>query len=113
MKQRYTIVAHCFDRKGTLLSCATNSYEKTHPIQKYFAEKVGHSAKIYLHAEIAALLKAKDSKVHTMRVFRSGNNGQTLLAKPCPICMEALKAFGIRELYYTTNSGTTIKEVLC
>lgn len=106
MKQRYTIVAHCFDKKGNLLSCATNSYDKTHPLQKYFAEKVGHNEKIYLHAEIAAILRAKDRPIHRLHVFRYGANGETLLAKPCPVCTEAIKAFGIKEVYYSTNDNT-------
>jgi tRNA(Arg) A34 adenosine deaminase TadA len=105
MKQRYTIVAHCFDKRGNLLSCATNNYEKTHPLQKFFADKVGHHEKIYLHAEIAAILRAKDRQIHHIRIFRYGANGKTLLAKPCPICIEAIKAFGIKEVTYSTTNG--------
>lgn len=103
MKQRYMIVAHCYDKKGNIISSATNSYDKTHPLQKYFAEKVGHGEKIYLHAEVAAILRAKDRQVYRISVSRYGTNGETLLAKPCKICMEAIKAFGIKEVVYSTN----------
>lgn len=105
-KQRYTIVAHCLDKQNNILSCAANNYDKTHPLQKYFAEKVGHNERIYLHAEIAAILRAKDRQIHRIRVYRYGKDGQLLLAKPCPVCMEAIKAFGIKEVFYSTNEGT-------
>lgn len=109
-KQRYTMVAHCYDKRERLLSCATNNYDKTHPLQKYFAEKVGHNERIYLHAEIAAILRAKDRQIHRLRVFRYGANGELLLAKPCPVCMEAIKAFGIQILTYSTKNG---EETIC
>lgn len=110
-KQRYTIVAHCFDKRGLLLSCATNNYDKSHPLQKYFAEKAGQHERIYLHAEIGAILRAKDRQVHHIRVFRYGANGETLLAKPCPVCMEAIKAFGVKQLSYSSKDGVICEEI--
>ena len=108
MKQKHTITAKCFDKKGNLLSQATNSYVKTHPLQAYFASKVGHKEndasfkeKIYLHAEIWAIIKAGDKPIHRIEVERKGKSGQNLNAKPCPICMEAIKAFGIKQLAFT------------
>jgi tRNA(Arg) A34 adenosine deaminase TadA len=105
MNARVTIIAFCSDERGMLLSTASNSYVKTHPLQKYFAEKVGHPEKIYLHAEIAAILKCKDKKIHTIKIFRYGADGATMMAKPCPICMEAIKAFAIPEVIYSSNKG--------
>ena len=99
--KRYVIVAHAFDAKGRLISVATNSYEKTHPMQAYFAEKVGHSQRIFLHAEIQALLRCKDRKVHSLKVWRYGVDGTFRCAKPCPICMEAIKAFGVQQVWYS------------
>lgn len=104
-KQRYTIVAHCWDRRGILLSSATNNYEKTHPIQKYFAEKVGQNERIFLHAEIAALLRARDRRIYRIRVCRYGTDGELLLAKPCPVCYEAIKAYGVSVLEYSSKEG--------
>ena len=40
MKTKHTLVARCYDKKGRLLSEATNRYDKTHPIQAYFAARV-------------------------------------------------------------------------
>lgn len=105
MKQRYTIVAHCYDKRGILISCATNNYEKSHPLQKYFAERVGHNEKIYLHAEIAAILAAKGQPIHRIEISRFNKKGEISNAKPCPICMEAIQDFGIDKICYTTDRG--------
>jgi tRNA(Arg) A34 adenosine deaminase TadA len=102
-KARHSILAQCFDRKGKLLSSATNSYTKTHPIQKFFAEQVGHEAKIYLHAEIHAIIKAGDKQIYKIEIIRTGKNKQPLNAKPCAICQAAIKAYGISIVSYTTG----------
>lgn len=101
MSQQYYILAKCYDKRGKLLSTAFNSYKRTHPVQKYFAQRVGLEYKEYLHAEIAAILKAKDKKIYRISVERYGKDGQPLLAKPCPICQEAIKAYGIQVVEYT------------
>jgi hypothetical protein len=104
MKIRPVLTARCFDKKGRLLSTATNDYKKTHPIQKYFAERVGHNAKIFLHAEIAAIIKAGDVSIYKIVITRfSPKTHRALNAKPCPICQEAIKAYGIKLVSYTTG----------
>ena len=100
MKTRYTIKATCLSKQGKILSQEFNSYTKTHPLQKYFAEKVGHIGKEYLHAEIAAILKAGTKKIHTIKIVGWSSSGNKIEAKPCPICMEAIKTFGIKEVIY-------------
>jgi tRNA(Arg) A34 adenosine deaminase TadA len=103
MKRRYFIVAKCYDKKGMLLSVGINSYTKSHPIMAELATKVGHigDGKIYLHAEIAAILRAKDKPIHRLTVERYDRHGQPVLAKPCPICQEAIKLFGIKIVEHT------------
>ena len=56
MKTRYKIFAQVRSKNKTLLAACTNSYTKSHPLQKFFAEKVGKPHNIYLHAEIRALI---------------------------------------------------------
>lgn len=102
MKQRQQITAYCYDKRGLLLSTGHNSYTRTHPLQKYFAEKVGHYGKEYIHAEIDAILKAKGKQIQTIQIIRHRKNGNKALAKPCPICMEAIKAFGISKIIWST-----------
>lgn len=100
-KVKHTLTARCFDKRGRLLSEATNRYDKTHPIQAYFARKVGHAAKIYLHAEIHAILKAGGKQIHRIEISRYSKKGVPLLAAPCPVCMEAIRAYGIKEVSFT------------
>lgn len=98
---KYLITAKCYDKRRRLISEATNSYTKTHPIQAYFAEKVGHPHRKYLHAEIAAIVKAGDRKIHRIEVSRRNKEGRQCNAEPCPICKEAIKAYGIKFIAWT------------
>lgn len=100
--QKYFINARCYDKRGKLLSVAFNSYTKTHPLQAYFAQRVNLPEKEYLHAEIAAILKAKGKKIHRIVVERFDKHGQPALAKPCLICNEAIKAYGIKVVEFTS-----------
>lgn len=100
--KRQHILARCYDKKGNLLSVAFNSYTKSHPLQAYFARKVGHSEhQIYLHAEIAAILKARGKPIHRLTVERYDKKGLPVNAQPCPICQEAIRAFSITKVEST------------
>ena len=107
-KKRYVIVAHAYDKRGRLLACATNSYTKTHPLQAALAEKVGHAAKIFAHAELLCLLRCRDTPIAKLMVWRYGRDGELLCAKPCEICMEAIKLYGPKEVWYSDN-GTMVR----
>ena len=92
---------------------------KSHPLQKKFAK---HPSGIYIHAEIAAIVKAlrwhgiaacrwraNSEEVdypsrfenYTLYVARARNSGQAGLAKPCEGCLSAIAAFGIRDVQWT------------
>jgi tRNA(Arg) A34 adenosine deaminase TadA len=102
MTKPVTITAIIFDKRGRPLSIGQNSYAKTHRMQAELAEKVGLPDKIFLHGEIAAIVKCKDlSKAHKIFVSRYDKNGKPMNAKPCPICQEAIKLAGIRFTEYT------------
>lgn len=101
MAQKYDIIAKCYDKRGRLLSVGINSYRKTHPLQKHFATLVGHEYKEYLHAEIQAILRAKDQPIYKITVERYNKDGQPMLAKPCKICELAIKSFNIQKVEYT------------
>ena len=92
--------------KNKVITQGVNQDTKSHPFQAKLADMVGLSEKIYLHAEISALVKCK-SEVDTIVVARlGGHNGNELRnAKPCPICSLALEQAGIDHIYYTTNEG--------
>ena len=105
MKTRYNIFADVYDKDRICIGTGTNSYKKSHPLQAYFAKKVGRPEQIYLHAEIQAILKAKDKQTEKITIYRIDKFGNKRNAKPCPICMEAIKAFGIKKITYTTDNG--------
>lgn len=92
--------------KNKVVISATNLETKSHPLQARFAERVGLREKIYLHAEIAALVKCKD-ECDTIVVARLGGHCGNKLrnARPCPICALALKEAGVRKVHYTTDNG--------
>lgn len=99
--QRYTVIACALDKRGKRIAMRTNDYVCSHPLQKYFAEKVGKPEAIYLHAEIATLIACKQKQVHTLIIARINSKGEPVLAAPCPICQEAIKAFGVKEVIHT------------
>lgn len=102
--QQQRIVATALDKKGRIIGVGSNSYKKTHPIMKELAFKAGldnAEHKLFLHAEIQAILKAGDQNIDTICVARKGRKNQPLTAKPCQICEEAIKLFGIKNVFYT------------
>lgn len=100
----YNITAIAYDKRGRVLAVGKNSYVKTHPLQAKFAEKAGRPGSIYLHAEISCLVKVKNpDKIHVLAVFRYDKHGQPKNARPCKICREAIKQFGVKNVRYTVG----------
>lgn len=94
---RYQITAILFDKKGRPLSIGKNSYTKTHPIMARESAKHGEPYKVFLHAEIDAIVRCKDmSKASRIVVMRFDANGLPVNAKPCPICMGLLSTYNLR-----------------
>ena len=108
MKTRYEINATITTKHNNTLASCWNSYKKTHPLQKFFAEKVGKPHNIYLHAEVRALIIASIQTYgtpYTLTVKRVDRNNKLMDAKPCEICVEAALFFGIKKINYTTKNG--------
>ncbi len=97
-KQKITALA--YDKRGRLLSVGHNSYTKTHTLQAQLAFKSGEPSKIYLHAELDALLKARHP-VHTLKIFRLNAKGEYVNAAPCPICQLAIAQFKVKKVIHT------------
>lgn len=96
------ITAIIYDKKGRVLSIGRNSYVKTHPLQAHYANKVGYNHKIFLHAEVHAIVRCKElDKAHKIIIFRFGAGGEPRLAKPCEICREAISHTKIKKIEYT------------
>jgi len=100
----HTLIAIAVDSNGVIIAKGTNSYSKTHPMQADYAKKMGRNDAIYLHAEIAALIKCRRDP-YIMFVFRFNKKGESVMAKPCPICNLAMKEAGVKKVIYTTNGG--------
>jgi deoxycytidylate deaminase len=93
-------------RKGRVVSSATNLESKTHPYQSRLAEQAGEPYRVSLHAEIRALIRAGDKPADTLVVGRVNKSGNLCLSKPCAVCQLAISESGVRNIYYSTDSGT-------
>lgn len=108
---KFRLVAAVVDG-GTIMALGSNSW-KTSPFQK----KWGRNEKaIYFHAETAALKDflrrysvddLKDLDLYVVRVKLIDNSFVPALAKPCSGCTRAIEAFGLRNVYYTTDEKNT------
>lgn len=99
------------------IGCNTN---KTHPKQKYYNRYRGintDNAKFApkLHAEISCLNSIKNYDIQFSKVklyiYRSRLDREHGMARPCPACMAAIKDFGIKNVYYTTDEGMAYEHV--
>ena len=91
-----------YDKRGKVLSIGKNSYVKSHPYQKMLAEKQGLDDKIFLHAEIDAILKCENlDKAHRISIFLQTKNGSYGLAKPFKICVSAIERTNIKIISHT------------
>ena len=95
-------------KKSKVVATAVNLEKKSHPLQAKFAKRVGLCEKIYLHAEVSALIKARED-ADTIVVARVDRQGKLKNSKPCPICAFALEQAGVTNVYYTTNEGFMYK----
>ena len=90
------------DKRGRIVSTGINQ-RKTHPMQSRFSKMVNRE-KHFLHAEIAALVKCRKHP-HTMYIGRLKKDDTAGLARPCPVCMAAIKEAGVKVIIYTTEGG--------
>ena len=102
MSKKHNITAIIYDKRGNVLSIGKNSYVKTHPVQAAWAQRAGEPKKVFLHAEIDAIIKCRDlSKAHRIAVFRYTEEGSPANARPCCICAKAIRAAGIKIIEHT------------
>ncbi len=97
----FDLLATIYDKRGRILSTGKNSYVKTHPYQAKMSKKTGSPEKIFLHAEIAALVKCRNGIPYKIKIERYDRNGNPKMAKPCPGCEHAIKLAKIKFIEYT------------
>lgn len=99
---KHTITATVYDKKGRSLTSAQNNYFRTHPIQAKFANKTHQPLRVFLHAEIAALVKLKKGQIpDSIYIERRKKDGTPGLAAPCPVCRAAIAYWKIDKISYT------------
>jgi tRNA(Arg) A34 adenosine deaminase TadA len=103
---KYQVGAAVYDKHGKLIAKGWNK-TKSHPYQSVLANRVNQPSKIYLHAEVAAILAAiKTGRIpHTIIVTRVTRRDTLSMAKPCEICQLAIKEAGIKLVGYTDGKG--------
>lgn len=102
MANKHRITAIVRNKRGRILGVGQNSYTVTHPLMAKASKAVQSPHRIYLHAEVAALLKVKDwSQAFSMEVFRYTKDNQPALSKPCACCQWILAQTGIKKIYHT------------
>jgi tRNA(Arg) A34 adenosine deaminase TadA len=99
-KKQHVVKAVIYDKRGNVIGQAVNNYRKSHPIQAHFAQLAGEDHRIFLHAEIAALLKCGTRRPHRIFISRVTKEGPKLAA-PCPVCRLALEHWGVKRIEYT------------
>lgn len=99
---KHQITALIYDKKNRLLSIGRNSYVKTHPLQARLARAEGEPSKVFLHAEVAAIVRLRTEAIpHRIAVLRFGRDGTPRTARPCRICQRAIREAGIKVVEHT------------
>jgi len=91
------------NKRGRVIASGYNQF-KTHPLQVRYAKHNDRSEKIYLHAEISALIRCREEP-HTVYIGRIMKNGKAGMCKPCPICEYAIRKAGVKVIIYTDSTG--------
>ena len=98
---QYNIGAIALDKHGTVLSVGFNSYTKTHPLQMLY-NKENNPSRLFLHAEIDALVKSK-VEPYMLIVCRLSKLGKIRIAKPCSGCYQAIRDYKVKKVFFTNN----------
>ena len=101
-------------KKNRIITSSVNDYTRTHPVQYWAAQNAAKiwnephlENKVFIHAEISALIKARED-ADTIIVCRVGGHGgnELRMSRPCLICSEYIKTCSnIVHVHYSTTSG--------
>jgi deoxycytidylate deaminase len=96
------VSASIYDSSKRHISSGINNPTKSHPTQARYASMSGNVDKIFLHAEISALIKSIKTKKdpHTIVVVRVKKDGSFGTSKPCPVCQLAIEETSIKNVIY-------------
>lgn len=101
-------------KKNRIITSAVNNYTRTHPVQYFAAQNAARifnepqlEKKIFGHAEIFSLIKAKED-ADTIVVCRvGGHSGEELRdSRPCRICSNfIINSSKVVHIHYSTQDG--------
>lgn len=104
--------------RGKVVNFGINS-DKTSPMQnKYRLRTELKLIENFIdkeHSEVNCLRKTDESinfEKCELVIISKKHDGEFRLARPCPVCMSAIKDFGISKIYYTNRNGTFTHEVV-
>lgn len=89
------------DNHNRILASGTNSYTKSHSLQAYYCELTNQPHKIFIHAELQALVRLKGRKASKIFIARVNKKNEAVPSQPCPICKMAILDAGIKEIITT------------
>lgn len=95
-QRHYSVVV---DKRGRLISEASNSYTKTHTIMAKTSKRLGLD-KEYCHAECLAIIRAK-GKGYKIFIARVDSRGEPCYSAPCPVCGVLIKEAGFKSVEFT------------
>lgn len=81
------------NKRGRIVSESSNDYGCTHPQQHMWAKRAGRPEAIYLHSELACLLKDRKRQGVKMFVARVNASGEACYSAPCEICSLAIASY--------------------
>ncbi len=108
--------------QGKIIGIGCNA-NKTHPKQKYYnryRENNGtfnnlESLLPKIHAETACLNSIRNLEIDFSKVklyiYRIRHDQEFGISRPCPACMAAIQDLGIKDVYYTTDSGYAYERI--
>lgn len=102
--------------QGQIIGTGCNC-NKTHPFQKYYNRYREYSEIMLpkLHAEIRCINSIRHLNINFSRVklyiYRIRKDQPFGMSRPCPSCMAAIKDLGIKEIYYTSDTGYVYEQI--
>ena len=94
--------------RGNYMISAGANLATSHPLQKKFNDAARRLAPQHcLHAELHAIVKAKDEDLSGCHIYvaRLDKLGRWAHCRPCAACTLAIRLAGITEVTYTTPKG--------
>lgn len=103
IKGQHRVHSIVYDKRGKILSEASNTYTKSSPVMKALGEDVGMPEKQFWHAECLAIHRVPyGTTPYRIVVARVNRCGDSLPSAPCKVCSNAIKKKGIKIIEHTT-----------